>query len=96
VFVPPLANTLVDLRAHITSTITEIGPNMLQRVWGELYYRLDVCRVTRGAILNICNVSEKKNLLSFIFIGTIVLTCVVSNFYKACYRTPKKTPRRQQ
>jgi hypothetical protein len=67
VFVPPLANTLVDLRAHITAAITEIDPNMLQRVWEELNYRLDVCRVTSGATLNICNVSEKKNLVSFPF-----------------------------
>jgi hypothetical protein len=46
VFVPPLANTLVDLLAHITAAITEIDPNMLQRVWEELDYRLDVCSVT--------------------------------------------------
>jgi hypothetical protein len=35
VFVPPLANTLVDLHARITAAITEIDPNMLQRVWEE-------------------------------------------------------------
>jgi hypothetical protein len=49
VFVPPLGNTLVDLHACITAAITEIDPNMLQRVWEELDYRLDVCRVMRGA-----------------------------------------------
>jgi hypothetical protein len=47
--VPPLSNTLDNLRARITAAITEIDPNMLQRVWEELDYRLDVCRVTRGA-----------------------------------------------
>jgi hypothetical protein len=48
VFVPPLANTLVDLRARITAAITEIDPNVLQRVWEELDYQLYVCRVTCG------------------------------------------------
>jgi hypothetical protein len=48
VFVPPLANTLVDLRACITAAITEIDPSMLQRVWEELDYQLDVCCVTCG------------------------------------------------
>jgi hypothetical protein len=49
VFVPPLSTTLVDLRARITAAITGIGRHMLQRVWEEPEYRLDVCRVTRGA-----------------------------------------------
>jgi hypothetical protein len=49
VFVPPLANKLVDPRARIIDAITEIDRNMLQRIWEELDYRLDVCRVTRGA-----------------------------------------------
>jgi hypothetical protein len=49
VFVPPLVNTLVDLCVRITAAITEIDPNMLLRVWEELNYRLDVCRVMRGA-----------------------------------------------
>jgi hypothetical protein len=66
VFVPPLANTLVDLRAHITAAITEIDPNMLQSVWEELGYWLDVCRVRVERTLNICNASE-KNLVSFPF-----------------------------
>jgi hypothetical protein len=41
--------TLVDLRTRITAAITVIDHNMLQRVWQELDYRLDVCRVTGGA-----------------------------------------------
>jgi hypothetical protein len=41
VFVSPLPATLVDL--HITAAITVIDHDMLQRVWQELDYWLDVC-----------------------------------------------------
>ena len=29
-------------------TVKSVTPDMLQRVWSELDYRIDVCRVTRG------------------------------------------------
>ena len=28
--------------------VNSVTPDMLQRVWSELDYRVDVCRVTRG------------------------------------------------
>jgi hypothetical protein len=34
---------------HISSTVKNIDAPMLARVWEEIYYRIDVCRVTRGA-----------------------------------------------
>ena len=49
VYVPPLPPTLDDLRARITAAIADIDRNMLHKVWQEIDYRLDVCRVTRGA-----------------------------------------------
>jgi hypothetical protein len=27
---------------------SEAAPGLLQRVWAEMYYQLDVCRVTKG------------------------------------------------
>jgi hypothetical protein len=39
--------------------------HMLMRVWQELEYRIDVCRVTRGAHIEICSFQKKKNLFSF-------------------------------
>jgi len=30
-------------------TIETITPDMLQTVWNELDYRVDVCRITKGA-----------------------------------------------
>jgi hypothetical protein len=51
VFVPPLPQTMLDLRARITAAIAVIDHDMLQRVWQALNYRLDVCRVTKGAYI---------------------------------------------
>jgi hypothetical protein len=47
VFVPPLPATLIDLHTRITM----IEHDLLQRVWQELDYRLDVHRVTGGAYI---------------------------------------------
>jgi hypothetical protein len=37
-----------ELRQRIVAAVDTIDINMLQRVWQELDYRIDVCRVTRG------------------------------------------------
>jgi hypothetical protein len=49
VFVPPLPRNLADLKARIIAALKSISAPMLTRVWQELEYRIDVCRVTRGA-----------------------------------------------
>ncbi|KAJ4445437.1 hypothetical protein ANN_07242 [Periplaneta americana] len=46
VFVPPLPANLPELRDRIINAIAAIDMDTLHRVWD---YRLDVCRVTRGA-----------------------------------------------
>jgi hypothetical protein len=40
---------LADLKARIVTAVKDIDAPMLTRVWKELEYRIDVCRVTRGA-----------------------------------------------
>ena len=40
---------LADLKARIIAAVNNIDAPMLTRVWQELEYRIDVCRVTRGA-----------------------------------------------
>jgi hypothetical protein len=37
------------LKARIITAVKNIDAPMLTRVWQELEYRIDVCRVTRGA-----------------------------------------------
>jgi hypothetical protein len=49
VFVPPLPRDLADLKARIIAAVKNIDAPMLTRVWQEIEYRIDVCRVTRGA-----------------------------------------------
>jgi hypothetical protein len=40
---------LADLKARIVAAVRNIDAPMLTRVWQELEYRIDVCRVTSGA-----------------------------------------------
>ena len=46
--IPPLPATVDELQERITAAVKSVTPGMLKRVWSELYYRTDVCRVTRG------------------------------------------------
>ncbi|PSN42622.1 hypothetical protein C0J52_20021, partial [Blattella germanica] len=60
VFVPPLPVDLPQLRARIIiiiiNTFEQINRDMLRRVWDELYYRLDICRITRGNKWRTCKI----------------------------------------
>jgi hypothetical protein len=47
-----LPRDLADLKASIIAAVKNIDAPMLTRVWQELEYRIDVCRVTRGAPSN--------------------------------------------
>ena len=49
VIVPPLPRDLDYLKVPIIAAVTNIDAPMLKRVWQELEYRIDVCRVTRSA-----------------------------------------------
>jgi hypothetical protein len=37
------------LKERINSVITTVTPDMIQRTWSEINYRLDICRATGGA-----------------------------------------------
>jgi hypothetical protein len=47
VYVPPLPRDLPELRLRIMDAVVTIDVHMLERVWQELDYRIDVCRVTK-------------------------------------------------
>jgi len=55
VYVPPLPAAVDELQERITTAVTSVTPYMLQRVWSELDYRIDVCLVTRGGTLSVCD-----------------------------------------
>jgi hypothetical protein len=48
-FVLQLTRDLADLKARIITAVKNIDAPMSTRLWQELEYRIDVCRVTRGA-----------------------------------------------
>ena len=49
VYVPPLPSSIPELKVRIRTAIDTITADMLQTVWNELDYRVDVCRITKGA-----------------------------------------------
>jgi len=49
VYVPPLPASIPELKVRIRTTIETITADMLQTVWNELDYHVDVCRITKGA-----------------------------------------------
>ena len=46
VYVSPLPASIPELKVRIRTTIETITADMLQTVWNELDYRVDVCRIT--------------------------------------------------
>jgi hypothetical protein len=49
VYVPPLPKTLPELRERINTAIGNVTQDILEKVWREWEFRLDICRVTREA-----------------------------------------------
>ena len=49
VYVPPLLASIPELNVRIRTAVETITADMLQTVWNELDYRVDVCRITKGA-----------------------------------------------
>ena len=48
VYVPRLPASIPELKVRIRTVIETITADMLQTVWNELDYRVDVCRITKG------------------------------------------------
>jgi hypothetical protein len=53
VYVPPMLITLNNLRDQIRTAIAKIDEPLLQNVWHKVAYRLDVCRATNGAYIEL-------------------------------------------
>jgi len=77
VYVPPLPKTLPELRERINTAIGNVTQDMFERVWREWEYRLDICRVTRGATSNAFKVTME--LQTFLF--QMVVTSYISVRY---------------
>ena len=51
IFVPHFPANIEEMKQRITAALETVFKDMLKRVWLELEYRLDVCRVTGGAYI---------------------------------------------
>jgi len=49
VYAHPLLASIPELKVQIRIAVKTINADMLQTVWNELDYRVDVCRITKGA-----------------------------------------------
>jgi len=49
VYVHPVPEINPELKVRIRTATETITADMLQTVWNELIYRVDVCRITKGA-----------------------------------------------
>jgi hypothetical protein len=49
VYVSPLPASIPDLKIRIRNATETTTADMLQTVWNELDYHVDVCRITKGA-----------------------------------------------
>jgi len=45
----PLRASIPEVQVRFITAIETITAEMLQTVWNELDYRVDVCRITKGA-----------------------------------------------
>ncbi|KAJ4431719.1 hypothetical protein ANN_20321 [Periplaneta americana] len=60
VFVPPLPRDLEELKTRIREAAATVTEDMLERVWEEFDYRLDICRVTRGPHIESLKVQDNR------------------------------------
>jgi len=49
VYIPPFPTSIPGPKVRIRTAIETITADVLQTVWNELDYRVDVCRITKGA-----------------------------------------------
>ncbi|GBM10111.1 hypothetical protein AVEN_92930-1 [Araneus ventricosus] len=49
VYVPPMPKTIEELKVRICNAFASVTEQMLQNVWREMDYRLDIVHVTKGS-----------------------------------------------
>jgi len=48
IFLTPVPQNLLELQSQIVAAISATHCDMLQQVWAEMDYQLEVCHVTKG------------------------------------------------
>jgi hypothetical protein len=67
--VPFMPRDLPQLRQRIVEAVVAIDRQILQSVWLELDYRIDICRVTKGGHIEYLKVGQKLG------VSVPLLTC---------------------
>jgi len=49
VYVPPLPARIAELKVRIRTAIETVTADILQTVWNEFFYHVDVCWIEKGA-----------------------------------------------
>jgi len=55
VYIPPLSTDLEELKTRIKDAVNAVTQDMINNVWEEFVYCIDVCRAAGRDHLNICN-----------------------------------------
>lgn len=67
VLLPPLPQDMPELRKRIIAAISEIDRDVLERVWAEMEYWLNVCHVTKGGHVEHLRAVKKRWRVCFLF-----------------------------
>jgi hypothetical protein len=65
VYVPPMPITLSNFKNRIRTATAKTDQSLLQNVWHKVEYRLDVCRATNGAHIELAQGTKKLFELFF-------------------------------
>jgi len=89
-FLPHLPQNLPQLRTRIVTAISGIDCDMLQRVWAETDFQLDVCLVTT---VHMKHGEKKKRSFSFqLFVNFTILSALqLYRFYEVCQGSINQT-----
>ncbi|GBM66040.1 hypothetical protein AVEN_39592-1 [Araneus ventricosus] len=72
-------NDINHLKQRITDVIHSVTPDVLTRVWEELDYRLDVCRATNGAHIELRRIGMQTWRVFLLFGEDVTcLSCFVA------------------
>jgi hypothetical protein len=89
VYRPPLPHNLQELRQRIITLVTAIGEDLLEKVWQELGYRIDVCHVTRGATYRAFITLKLKTLrVSLAIVSCHMIVCSLIIFSQTYDNVP--------
>ncbi|KAJ4449811.1 hypothetical protein ANN_01217 [Periplaneta americana] len=84
VYVPPLPMNLNELRNRLTAAVNSVTQDILQRVWDEFSYRLDVVRAAGGGSFRFRKQYHAAKTSLLPLLKNLVKVCTQAYLSKAC------------